>query len=975
MDWILLSLRRLRDGVAPAVGLALIVAVTACAFAAVPRLRDTLGTDLLRTTVEQARPDQRPVTLVQQGRIAAGTDAPLATVERTGADLEERVPAEVARLVTERVDIVDSQRWTVVRDPSPDFTLRLREQSRAWDHLRLVDGRRPTGETRTIPPAPDAAEGTLAATAFEVAISTETARVFGVGAGDRIDLAPEPADVRTSRPTNRLAADVVGVFEVTDLGAPYWSGDTALDRPSPRALTSNVVFQDATALIAPEAYPALLQATRTDATAGGVAGGAAGTGIPLRYTFRLATDPARLDASRLDALVSDLRRLDTVYPTTDVVAANGGTTNRSDLLALVEAHAARWRSAEAVLSIVVLGTMSIALLALALVALLAARRRRPSLDLARGRGASTSQAFASVMAEGLVLTVPAAVLGGAAAALLVPAGSVATAAALAGGVAAVATALLVAALVPSPAGPPPDPTRETSVVRRSGARRLMVEAVVVVVALAGAWALRSRGTQGATAVGGLPAVDPFVALVPALVGIAAGIVVVRLFPLPVRALAAVAAGRRGLVPAYALRRLARESSSGLILAVLMATATIATFCSVVLVTLDRAADASAWHDVGAPFRITAMASGSTGTKAGVPVPLPADLDPAALPGVEAAAEGSVASTPFFPRGARLDLLALDTAAYAALVEETPVAPAFPAELSALPGTTTAPGTSVAGGTSGATAAPAPAARAARLGTTAAPLPAIVSTALAEGQEALAPGRVFQAIVGGGPMTLRVVEVRDDFPTLPVGGRWAIVDLGLLREAASADAMRPTMAFVRAPDAAAAPIRAATAAVSPDLVVASRAEVAAGIRTSPLMEAVVAGLTLAALVAALYAALAVSCALALSASARAVEVAHLRTLGLSRAQSVQMIVAEHGPTVAVAFVVGALLGIGLYAAVGPALGTDAIVGSAVAVPLAVEPAHLAAILAVVVFIVAVGMAVAAVIQRRAVPALAVRRRMG
>jgi putative ABC transport system permease protein len=688
-----------------------------------------------------------------------------------------------------------------------------------------------------------------------------------------------------------------------------------------------------------------------------VAGGAAGTGIPLRYTFRLPTDPARLDASRLDALVADLRRLDTVYPTTDVVAANGGTTNRSGLLALVEAHATRWRSAEVVLSVAVLGTMAIALHALALVALLAARRRRPSLDLARGRGASTTQAFATVLAEGVVLTVPAAVAGGIAAALLVPSGSVPLAAALAGGVAAIATALLIVTLVPATAGPPPDPTRETGVVRRTGARRLVAEGVVVIVALAGAYALRERGVAGVGAAGGPATVDPFVALVPALVGIAAGIVVVRLFPFPVRVLARVAAARRGLVPAYALRRLGRESSSGLILAVLMATATIATFCSVVLVTLDRAADATAWHDLGAPYRITALASGSTGMKAGIPIALPADFDPTTLPGVVATAEGSLASVPYFPRGARLDLLAIDTTAYADLAAGTPVGMSFPPDL------LTAPEDLVAG---------APART--RLGSNAAPVPVIVSTLLAEGVEKLTPGKTFQVIAGGRPLTLRVVEVRDDVPTMTPGGRFAVVDLAQLRAAASDDAVRSTVAFVRAPDDAAGAIRTAAAAVSPDLVVASRAEAAAETRTTPLMEAVVAGLTLAALVAALYAALAVTCALALSASARAVEVAHLRTLGLSRRQSVWLVVAEHGPTVAVAFVVGVVLGVGLFAAVGPALGTDAIVGSAVAVPLSVEPLHLAGILVAVVAIVAVGMAVAAAIQRRAVPALAVRRRM-
>ncbi len=480
----------------------------------------------------------------------------------------------------------------------------------------------------------------------------------------------------------------------------------------------------------------------------------------------------------------------------------------------------------------------------------------------------------------------------------------------------------------------------------------------MVVALAAAFALRERGLQGESAAGDLATVDPFVALVPALVGIAAGIVVVRLFPLPVRALARAAAARPGLVPAYALRRLGRESSSGLILAVLMATATIATFSSVVLVTLDRGADAAAWHDVGAPYRITALASGSTGTRAGIPVALPRDFEPAALPGVEAVADASLASVSFFPRGARLDLLAIDAPAYAALAAGTPVEPAFPAGLLASPEDLVA-------------SAP----RGTRPGSDALPIPAVVSTALAEGPERLTPGRTFQVIAGGGARTLRVVEVRDDFPTLGSGSRFAIVDLSQLRAGTSEDPARATAAFIRAPDDAADAIRSAAAAVSADLVLASRAEAAAETRSSPLMEAVVAGLTLAALVAALYAALAVSCALAMSASARAVEVAHLRTLGLSRRQSVWLIVAEHGPTVAVAFVVGALLGVGLFAAVGPALGTGAIVGSAVAVPLAVEPLHLAGVLLAIVAIVAVGMGVAAAIQRRAVPALAVRRRMG
>ncbi|HEX2193993.1 MAG TPA: hypothetical protein VHK63_03415, partial [Candidatus Limnocylindria bacterium] len=71
------------------------------------------------------------------------------------------------------------------------------------------------------------------------------------------------------------------------------------------------------------------------------------------------------------------------------------------------------------------------------------------------------------------------------------------------------------------------------------------------------------------------------------------------------------------------------------------------------------------------------------------------------------------------------------------------------------------------------------------------------------------------------------------------------------------------------------------------------------RTSPVVAAVSAGVAAAAIVAAAYAALAVASSLILAGSARAGETAHLRTLGLTRRQTVGLLVTEHGPTVALA----------------------------------------------------------------------------
>jgi hypothetical protein len=79
--------------------------------------------------------------------------------------------------------------------------------------------------------------------------------------------------------------------------------------------------------------------------------------------------------------------------------------------------------------------------------------------------------------------------------------------------------------------------------------------------------------------------------------------------------------------------------------------------------------------------------------------------------------------------------------------------------------------------------------------------------------------------------------------------------------------------------------------------------------------------------------------------RANEVALLRTLGLSDRQTGSLAVAEQGPTVAAAFVMGALLGLGLFVVLRPGLGLDAVVGSRLDVPLDLDAAILAVVIVV------------------------------
>ena len=442
-------------------------------------------------------------------------------------------------------------------------------------------------------------------------------------------------------------------------------------------------------------------------------------------------------------------------------------------------------------------------------------------------------------------------------------------------VAVITTILLVIAGAPTAVAAPHGPAREASIGRRPGPRRLAFEGLIVLLSVVGAYLLRERGLSGTSSATELAGADPFIALVPALAGTAAGILAVRIMPLPMFVVSRLAALRRDLVPVLALRRVTRGGTGGAVLIVLMAAATIGTFSGATLVHLDRAAEAVAWQEVGASYRVT-----GTG-------PLPASFDPAELPGVQFAASqyqvGSVLATRFLP----LQLVAIDAPDYAAVVRGTDGDPDLPLEM---------------------------------LGPSAQPIPAIVSRQLTTGNEGVDVGGEFDLVVEGYAVKFRVVEVRESFPSMPSTQAFVIASRDQLRGLRGGDGLRSSsVAYLRAPDDAADGIRAALASAAPGARLASRAERTATIQTSPVVRALVAGVAAAAFAAFAYAALAVSAALALSGAARAVEVAHLRTLGLTRREALGLVAVEHGPTIIVAFGAGVALGLGLFALLRDRLG--------------------------------------------------------
>jgi predicted lysophospholipase L1 biosynthesis ABC-type transport system permease subunit len=247
----------------------------------------------------------------------------------------------------------------------------------------------------------------------------------------------------------------------------------------------------------------------------------------------------------------------------------------------------------------------------------------------------------------------------------------------------------------------------------------------------------------------------------------------------------------------------------------------------------------------------------------------------------------------------------------------------------------------------------------------------VSRSLVESPRGVKAGDTFTLSIEGYNLTYRAVDVRDSFPGVPLDRHFVVVAREAFLGQAPPARVVPVYALLRAPVTAGAAIRAAIAAQAPSVVVTGQADRAAELRDQPVTYAVRALILAAALVTAAYAALGVAAALALAGVARTQEVAHLRTLGLTSRQTLQLTAAEHGPTTLVAFVLGGALGIGLFGLLRDGLGLAGLVGSPVAVPFVLEPLPLLLILVAMTVVVGVGLLLGVVLQRRVAPTDALR----
>jgi putative ABC transport system permease protein len=591
------------------------------------------------------------------------------------------------------------------------------------------------------------------------------------------------------------------------------------------------------------------------------------------------------------------------------------------------------------LSVAALGPIAVAAGALGLVAVVIIRRRRSALSLSRGRGASTGQLLTAQLWEGLLITIPAAVAGLLAARFAVPARSDPLSTTGAVLVAVSVTVLLLLATWPRARRARRDVERDDAPARRPGLRRVVLEATIIVVAVAAAWLLRERGLGAERADGGTAGFDPFLAAAPVLIGVATALLTIRLYPIPIRALAWSSARRRDLVPALGLRSIGRDPGSAYLpLLVVTLTVAIGVFSSVLALTIERGQVLAAWHETGADYRL------ETSSAAG----FPPSADPAAVPGVDAVAPALIMSTSPVrdALGSRSSttFVGLDVPAYEVVVAGSPIAREIPSELRTPPTGPTA-------------------------GSPGAPIPVVVSRRLPNGWAPLSLGQTFRIGIRESPVEVTVVGFADDVPGLPRGLPFVLAPLASTAAGWAGPVVRPDVLFVRGPASAEAGLRAAFS--DPPVEFTSRHATLAAQRGAPLVAAIGAGFRLAVVAAALYAALAIVAAVTLDAQRRAHELAYLRTLGLTSRQSVWLTFVEHAPPTLLALAVGIALGLGVAWLLAPGLGIGAFVGPAVTVRLQIDWLAVTSIAAIVLVVIVVMVGASSWLARRLDPGQALR----
>ncbi|WP_335977978.1 ABC transporter permease [Streptomyces sp. CA2R106] len=854
---------RLRSARGAALATFALVLATAFLAAALPRAVDRYEDRALRQTVLAGQFPDRGVALTEDydARQGLGGTSPLdpsgigsvqTAVRSLLAGAAPLAPgAAVYGARTAKESGVPDQGLPLTSSHLP--TADLVAQADVGAHARLLSGR--------LPHAPRSSAQDASAPVVEAAVTERTAQVLHLKVGRTLHpqgLSPTPLTVR-----------ITGIVAPRDPAAAYWNEDGDMLGPV-------VNEQPAGVGEAPHTY---WHFTLLTDPAAAVLLPRLGAGVTLYWYEPMAV--GRLTAHGVPALRGTLDSLSGGPLAARLQDTVGAPVDIGDGLATVLGEFVRERDATAPLVLVAaVGVGTTALAVLLMAGGLAEERRRAEIVLLRARGGSLRAVTGRLAAETAAAAVPGGVVGALLAVVLLPTGRWLLPVLLA----ALATAVVVVALPvragfavrrPRPGG------REDVATARPSRRRLVVELTVVVLTVGAVAALRQRGGGSGT--------DPFLAAAPVLVAIAAALVLLRLYPVPLRLLARPAARLSGAVTHLGLARAGRSSTGGQLplLAVLVAL-TVTSFGGSVLAGISQGRDRAAAATVGADARLDAATS---------------TLSPR-LPGAVRKVPGVGLTTT-----ARVEQNSAD----ATFSESYAVVLVDPASYDKLTRAVGLPSFR-SGALSG------------HRGTGADEvLPAVLSPGLAE---QVGQGTVSLS-TGLGSTDIRAAGVLPTTPAAP-GGEFVLVSaasVAALHPVAGADTLEEptTLLAMAAPgrhiDAAA--LRKVAAMDTSSVSVLLRSQERAALADTPLQRGA-RNLYLAAVAAgAGYSALALLLSLLQAAPGRATVVARLRTMGMTRRQARRLVLLETLPQVLLAAVGGVLVGLAAVPLLGPGIDLRAL----------------------------------------------------
>ena len=724
-------------------------------------------------------------------------------------------------------------------------------------YVRVVAGTLPAGKP-----------GNGSTVTLQAVVTVATADRFDLGVGSRVPVLG-----------TAITLQVTGIVRPEDPRSPFWGYDPLVTAPVYVQPMVGNPYWEGGVFVAGSAVAALQGLLNTD-------------DIQLTWMFPLDLD--RLTGAQAFSLNSTLAgtlqaagqvTVNELHFPTQISLSTGATS-------LIDEFAIANSAVDNVLNLMLVSLAVVAAAVVLLAAWLLAEKRRDDYAVLRARGASRRQLALLALGGSAVVTLPATAAGMALAIVLTPAAASPLGWWLAGLTSGVALAgpALVTARTHREAGAEVRPDRPLN--RVSSSRRLVIEAGLVLAAIGGLIVLREQGLGSG---GG----DLYPSAAPILVAIPAAIIVLRLYPLVVRALLRLTGRRPGATAFLGLARAARVPATAVLPAFAMILAlALVSFAGMVRGALVRGEVAASWQDTGADAVITVPGSISAAAQRAI----------GAVPGVQRTAALTVTTA----------LVGVDNAFVAVLVD--------PAQYSAFLAATPLP---QAAEFAAAKAAAGPAG----------PVPVLASPAEAA---QLGARPIELRVAGSQPVRAEVVGQAASMSAVnSIGGPSVRGYLVLPRSVFGASAPAPDVLLV-----AGAAINHALLirTVSRELRYGSvlfRSGLLGGLERAPLQHGTYLALALGGDAAAVAGLLVLLLALMLSAPTREMTLARMTTMGLSAAQGRRLALIESLPQVVFVLIGAAASAAALAPLVGRALSLSVFTGSGTSVPVLIEPAWLAA----------------------------------